>query len=42
MASEPSDEDVRMRAYQKFLERGGVHGRDIEDWVDAKAELGGK
>ena len=42
MGSEPSDEDVRMRAYQKFLERGGMHGRDLEDWMDAKAELGRK
>jgi hypothetical protein len=42
MASEPNDEDIRMRAYQKFLERGGVHGRDLEDWMDAKAELARK
>jgi hypothetical protein len=39
MGSEPSDEDIRMRAYQKFLERGGVHGNHLEDWVKAKEEL---
>lgn len=39
MSSEPSEEDIRMRAYQKFLERGGEHGRDVTDWIDAEREL---
>jgi hypothetical protein len=39
MGSEPSEEDIRMRAYQKFLERGGEHGRHLDDWVEAEREL---
>jgi hypothetical protein len=39
MGSEPSEEDIRMRAYQKYLERGGTHGYDVTDWVDAEQEL---
>src|SRR6476661_5196137 len=33
MASEPSEEDIRMRAYHRYLERGGGHGLDFEDWL---------
>lgn len=39
MSSEPSEEDIRMRAYQKFLERGGEHGKDVNDWIAAEREL---
>ncbi len=39
MASEPSDEDIRMRAYHLYLERGGGHGMDFEDWLRAEREL---
>jgi len=39
MGSEPSEEDIRMRAYQRFLERGGGHGSDFQDWLDAEREL---
>src|SRR6476646_11682281 len=39
MGSEPSEEDIRMRAYQRFLERGGGHGSDFEDWLEAEREL---
>ena len=39
MGSEPSEEDIRMRAYQKYLERGGGHGRDYDDWLEAEREL---
>ena len=39
MASEPSDDDVRLRAYHRYLERGGGHGMDFEDWLEAKREL---
>jgi hypothetical protein len=41
MASEPTDEDIRMRAYQRYLERGGDHGQDFEDWLVAERELKG-
>jgi|SRR4051812_6256217 len=48
MSSEPpelspsraqSDEDIRARAYQRYLERGGSHGQDFEDWIEAEQEL---
>ena len=39
MGSEPSDEDIRMRAYQRYLERGGNDGQDFEDWLVAEREL---
>ena len=39
MASEPSEEDIRMRAYHRYLERGGGHGMDFEDWLEAEREV---
>jgi len=39
MASEPSEEDIRLRAYQRYLERGGAHGAHFEDWLEAEREL---
>lgn len=36
---EPSEEDIRCRAYELYLERGGEHGLDFDDWVRAKEEL---
>ena len=39
MASEPSEHDIRLRAYQRYLERGGGHGQEFEDWVQAEREL---
>lgn len=39
---EPTDEDIRMRAYHRYLERGGGDGMDFEDWLEAKRELQGK
>ena len=39
MSSEPSEEDIRMRAYQRYQQRGGNHGADFEDWLEAEREL---
>ena len=36
---EPSDEDVRVRAYFRYLERGGSHGESMDDWAEAKKDL---
>jgi hypothetical protein len=30
---------VAERAYQKFVERGGRDGRDLDDWLEAEREL---
>jgi len=39
MASEPSEEEIRIRAYRRYLERGGGDGQHFEDWVEAEREL---
>ena len=36
---EPSVEEIRYRAYELYLERGGEHGMDFEDWLNAEREL---
>jgi hypothetical protein len=38
-AWQPTEEDIRVRAYHRFLERGGGHGMDFEDWLEAEREL---
>ncbi len=37
----PDRDAVARRAYERFVQRGGEHGRDLEDWVEAEKELGG-
>jgi Protein of unknown function (DUF2934) len=32
-------ERIAMRAYEKWLQRGGQHGNDQQDWLEAEAEL---
>jgi hypothetical protein len=39
MSAGPSEEDIRRRAYQRYLDRGGNHGMDFEDWLQAEREL---
>lgn len=38
-AGGPTDDDIRERAYQRYLQRGGGHGMDFEDWLEAEREL---
>ena len=33
------DAEIRCRAYQLYVERGGEHGRDLDDWLQAKREF---
>jgi DUF2934 family protein len=35
----PTEDDIRRRAYQRYLDRGGDHGTDFEDWLAAEREL---
>jgi hypothetical protein len=42
MGSEPSEEDIRMRAYHRYIERGGGDGMHFEDWLEAERELKSK
>ena len=30
---------IEERAYARFLERGGVPGQDVEDWLAAEQEI---
>ena len=39
VAIEPTHEDIARRAYQLYEERGGEHGRDWQDWLQAEREL---
>ena len=32
-------DDIRRRAYEIYLERGGLPGRQLEDWFQAESEL---
>lgn len=34
-------EQIRMRAYELFMARGGCHGNDLADWFMAERELTG-
>ena len=36
---EPTEDDIRRRAYERYLERGGGHGTDFEDWLAAEREI---
>jgi Protein of unknown function (DUF2934) len=38
-ANGPRHEEIRERAYQIFVERGGAHGEDFGDWLQAEREL---
>jgi hypothetical protein len=38
-SSGPNEDDIRRRAYQRYLERGGGHGQDFDDWLEAEREL---
>ena len=35
----PSEEEVRRRAYEIYLERGDLPGDEIDDWLRAEREL---
>ena len=33
---------IEKRAYQMFLEHGGMHGHDLHDWLEAERQLHGR
>jgi len=35
----PLEEQIRRRAYELYLQRGNQSGSDIEDWLQAEAEI---
>jgi len=34
-----SEEQIRDRAYEIYIERGGVDGQALDDWLQAEIEL---
>jgi tRNA 2-selenouridine synthase SelU len=34
-----SEADIARRAFEVYCSRGGQHGRDLEDWLQAEREL---
>jgi hypothetical protein len=36
---QPSYEEIATAAYQRYLSRGGAHGHDFDDWLQAEREL---
>jgi len=37
--NEPSLAEIRQRAFEIHIERGGIHGCDLDDWMQAEREL---
>jgi hypothetical protein len=35
----PKDEEIGLRAYQLYVERGGADGHDVDDWLQAEQDL---
>lgn len=38
---EPTHDDIALRAYELYIERGLEDGHALRDWLDAEAELTG-
>jgi hypothetical protein len=38
----PSEHEIAARAHELFQARGGDHGRDLDDWLQAERELSAK
>ena len=37
--NEPTLAEIRERAFEIHIERGGIHGCDLDDWLQAEREL---
>ena len=35
----PTEDEIRHRAYHRYLQRGGGDGMDFDDWLEAEREL---
>ena len=38
-AHRPSYEEIAEEAYRRYLSRGGRHGNDFDDWIEAERAL---
>jgi hypothetical protein len=36
---QPTQEQIALRAYKIYVERGGVPGNEFEDWMEAQRQL---
>jgi DUF2934 family protein len=36
---ELQDEQIRVRAYELYMARGGIPGHEVDDWLQAEREL---
>jgi hypothetical protein len=36
---ELSTEEIARSAYELYVQRGGEHGKDVEDWIAAEKDL---
>jgi hypothetical protein len=36
---QPTQEEIAKRAHEIYLARGGAHGCDMDDWLQAEREL---
>ena len=37
--SSPLNEAIARRAYELYLQRGSISGHELDDWLEAEAEL---
>ena len=35
----PRRQEIEVRAFQIYVDRGGAHGQDVDDWLQAEHEL---
>ena len=35
----PGYDEIAQEAYRRYLQRGGDHGHDFDDWLEAEREL---
>ncbi len=38
----PTQEEIAVRAYEIYIERGATPGQDLDDWLQAEGELSEK
>ena len=38
-ASAANDETIARRAHELFQQRGGLHGHDLDDWLEAERQI---
>lgn len=39
IAKAPAHEEIALRAYELYVQRGGAAGRELDDWLQAESEL---